>query len=102
MMEASANTKPVTGKFEKIAYGVFVLAGIYFLFTKDYSNAVVFWGLAPIFEPFNAIGCSKDSNASSDCSSISRHVFSILMIIALISSLIVVCNDAVLPQHDSQ
>ncbi|MGV3594138.1 MAG: hypothetical protein ACO1NK_02745 [Sediminibacterium sp.] len=54
MMEASANTKPVTGKFEKIAYGVFVLAGICFLFTKDYSNAVVFWGLAPIFEPFNA------------------------------------------------
>lgn len=54
MMETSANTKPATGKFEKIAYGVFVLAGIYFLFTKDYSNAVVFWGLAPIFEPFNA------------------------------------------------
>lgn len=53
-MEASAHTKPVTGKFEKIAYGVFVLAGIYFLITKDYSNAVVFWGLAPIFEPFNA------------------------------------------------
>ncbi len=53
-MEASAKTKPVSGKFEKIAYGVFVLAGIYFLVTKDYSNAVVFWGLAPIFEPFDA------------------------------------------------
>jgi hypothetical protein len=53
-MEASAKTKPLTGKFEKIAYGVFVLAGIYFLLTKDYSNAVVFWGLAPIFEPFDA------------------------------------------------
>lgn len=53
-MEASANTKTSTGKFEKIAYTVFVIAGIYFLIRKDYSNAIVFWGLAPIFEPFDA------------------------------------------------
>lgn len=53
-MEASVKTKPQSGKFEKVAYAVFVLAGIYFLIRKDYSNAVVFWGLAPIFEPFDA------------------------------------------------
>lgn len=53
-MEATANKKTGTGKFEKIAYSIFVLAGIYFLIRKDYSNAVVFWGLAPIFEPFDA------------------------------------------------
>lgn len=53
-MESSVKTKPQNGKFEKAAYAVFVLAGIYFLIRKDYSNAVVFWGLAPIFEPFDA------------------------------------------------
>lgn len=53
-MEATANKKTTTGKFEKIAYGIFLLAGIYFLIRKDYSNAVVFWGLAPIFEPFDS------------------------------------------------
>lgn len=53
-MEPSANTKTGNGKFQKVAYGIFVLAGIYFLIRKDYSNAVVFWGLAPIFEPFDS------------------------------------------------
>ena len=53
-MEASVKTNTQKGRFEKVAYAVFVLAGIWFLIRKDYGNAVIFWGLAPIFEPFNA------------------------------------------------
>jgi len=52
-MEASAKTKTVNRKWQKYAYAVFLIAGIYFLIQKDYNNAVVFWGLAPIFDPFD-------------------------------------------------
>lgn len=46
-MEASAKTKTVNRKWQKYAYAVFLIAGIYFLIQKDYNNAVVFGGLRP-------------------------------------------------------
>jgi hypothetical protein len=53
-MEASAKTKSGNGKWERVVYAVFLLAGIYFLLKPDYGTAVVFWGLAPVFDPFDA------------------------------------------------
>lgn len=53
MMEAPVKTKSQNTRFQKTGYVVFVLAGIYFLIRKDYSNAVIFFGLAPIFDPFD-------------------------------------------------
>lgn len=54
MMETSAKTNTQNIRFQRVAYGVFLLAGIYFLIRKDYGNAVLFFGLAPIFDPFDA------------------------------------------------
>lgn len=51
-MEDSQKATPTTS-YNKVAYGIFVLAGISFLITKDASNAVIFWGLALIFDPFD-------------------------------------------------
>lgn len=53
-METPVKTKIANGKWEKFAYAVFLAAGFYFLIRRDYGNAVIFWGLAPIFDPFNA------------------------------------------------
>ncbi len=53
-MDASVKTKSGNGKWERVAYVVFLLAGIYFLIKPDYGMAVVFWGLAPVFDPFDA------------------------------------------------
>ena len=59
-MEASVKPKPINGKFQKIAYAVFVLAGICFIIRKEFGTAIIFWGLAPIFDPFNTqISLSK-------------------------------------------
>jgi len=52
-MEASAKPKPVNRNLNRVAYAVFVLAGIYFLIRKDFSSAFTFWALAPIFDPFD-------------------------------------------------
>lgn len=46
-------TKPVNRNFNRVAYCIFLAAGLYFCITKDYNNAVIFWGLAPIFDPFD-------------------------------------------------
>jgi len=54
MMEIPVKTKSQNTRFQKTAYAVFVLAGIYFLIRKDYGNAVIFFGLVPIFDPFDA------------------------------------------------
>jgi hypothetical protein len=37
----------------KPAYIIFVLAGIYFLIIKDFSQAAIFWGISLAFDPFN-------------------------------------------------
>ncbi len=52
-MKTGTNTKPATGNFNKYAYATFLLAGIYFLIQKDISQAIIFWGLAPVFDPFD-------------------------------------------------
>lgn len=49
-MEAA---KPMSKNFNRVAYCIFLAAGLYFCITKDYTNAVIFWGLAPIFDPFD-------------------------------------------------
>ncbi len=52
-METKTQTKPVAKNFNKAAYSIFVLAGIYFIIKHDFSQAVTFWGLAVVFDPFN-------------------------------------------------
>jgi hypothetical protein len=52
-MKQETDTKPVAKSFNKPAYVVFIIAGIYFLIAKDFSQAVTFWGLALVFDPFN-------------------------------------------------
>jgi len=51
-MKTSPSTKPTTKNFNKPAYAVFVALGCYFLFIQDFSQAVIFWGLALVFDPF--------------------------------------------------
>lgn len=46
-------TTPEAINLNKPAYIVFVLVGIVFLLVKDFSQAVIFWGLALVFDPFN-------------------------------------------------
>ncbi len=48
-----AKTKPAAKNINKPGYIIFLLAGMYFMFTKDFSQAVIFWGLALVFDPFN-------------------------------------------------
>ncbi len=52
-MEQQTETKPTARNFNKPAYAVFLLAGIYFLIQRDFSQVVTFWGLALMFDPFN-------------------------------------------------
>ena len=52
-MEQQTETKPTARNFNKPAYAVFLLAGIYFLIQRDFSQVVIFWGLALVFDPFN-------------------------------------------------
>lgn len=48
-----AKTKIAAKTFNKPAYIIFVMAGIYFLITKDFSQATIFWGISLAFDPFN-------------------------------------------------
>ena len=54
-METKTNpTKPVPQSFNRAAYVVFVLAGIYFLlFSQDASQGPLFLSLALVFDPFD-------------------------------------------------
>jgi len=52
-MQQATQTKPKVHYINKLAYAMLLLAGIYFLIQKDFSQAVVFWGLALVFDPFN-------------------------------------------------
>lgn len=52
-MQTETQTKPVAKNINKPAYIIFLIAGIYFLIRKDFEQAVTFWGLALIFDPFN-------------------------------------------------
>lgn len=52
-MEKQTKVKQVPKNINKAAYLIFIAAGIGFLIAKDLSQAVVFWGLALVFDPFN-------------------------------------------------
>ena len=52
-MTTETTTPQKTINLNKPAYIVFVLTGIAFLIMKDFSQAVIFWGLALVFDPFN-------------------------------------------------
>ena len=51
-MQQQTETKPTARNFNKPAYVVYVFSGIYFLIQQDFSQAVIFWGLALVFDPF--------------------------------------------------
>jgi hypothetical protein len=52
-VEPKTETKQKAININKPAYALFILAGIYFLIQKNFSEAVIFWGLALVFDPFN-------------------------------------------------
>lgn len=52
-METKTETNPKILNFNKPAYALFLIAGISFLIARDFSMAVIFWGLALVFDPFN-------------------------------------------------
>jgi len=52
-MDTKSTTTPAAINLNKPAYIVFVLVGIVFLILKDFSQAVIFWGLALVFDPFD-------------------------------------------------
>lgn len=51
MTTTDTNTK--TKNWNKPAYIVFIIAGLVFLISQDLSQAVVFLGLALVFDPFD-------------------------------------------------
>jgi len=51
-MNAAHNTKPAPKNFNKPAYIIFLMAAIYFLVVKDFSQAATFAALALVFDPF--------------------------------------------------
>lgn len=52
-MKTGTETTPQAKNFNKPAYVVFVLAAIFFMVRKDISQAVIFWSLALVFDPFD-------------------------------------------------
>ena len=52
-METETKTKQAERNINKPAYVVFLLAGIYFMIQKNFSEASTFWVLALMFDPFN-------------------------------------------------
>lgn len=52
-MEKEVQTKKVVRNINKPAYIIFLLAGIYFMIVKDFSQASIFLGLGLVFDPFN-------------------------------------------------
>ena len=51
-MEQKTATKPKVYNINKPAYSILLLAGIYFLIRKDFSQASTFLGLGLVFDPF--------------------------------------------------
>jgi hypothetical protein len=51
-MEKQTEVKQPVKNLNKPAYIIFLAAGIGFMVAKDFSQAVVFWGLALVFDPF--------------------------------------------------
>jgi hypothetical protein len=51
----AGSLSPKQAKMNRIVYGVFTLAGIVFALMKDWNNAIIFFGLAPVFDPFGPL-----------------------------------------------
>jgi hypothetical protein len=52
-MDSNKKLKPVAKNFNKPAYIIFILLGIFFLIKKNFSQAVIYCGLALAFDPFD-------------------------------------------------
>ncbi len=52
-MTTETNSKPAVTSFNKPAYVLFVITGLFFLLKKDFSQATIFLGLALVFDPFD-------------------------------------------------
>ncbi len=53
-MEETIKTQNASPIFNRMAYGLFILLGIYFaLFSKDYPSALSNFGIALVFDPFD-------------------------------------------------
>ena len=52
-MEQCTKTKTGAKNYNKPAYIVFVIIAVIFMFLKDFSQAMMFSGLALVFDPFN-------------------------------------------------
>jgi len=46
-------TKMPSAAINKAAYIAFLLVGIFYLVKKDFSNAVIYWGIGLVFYPFS-------------------------------------------------
>ena len=51
--QASADPKQI--RMNRVLYGVFTTAGLIFAILTDWNNAVIFFGLAPVFDPFSPL-----------------------------------------------
>lgn len=52
-MEKEVTTQKTNYNFNKYGYIAFVIAGIGFMFLKEWSNVIIFIGLALVFDPFD-------------------------------------------------
>ncbi len=52
-MQTETKTNQPARNINKPGYIVFLLAGIYFMIRKDFSQAATFWCLALVFDPFD-------------------------------------------------
>jgi hypothetical protein len=54
MEETMKTTQKASPIFNRMAYGAFLILGIYFaLFSKDYPSALGNFGIALVFDPFD-------------------------------------------------
>lgn len=72
-----------TKNYNKTAYTVFVLAGIYFAIVKDFSQAFTFLGLALIFDPFKQ-AMAADKRPRWQRSWLVIHFFATLALLAML------------------
>jgi hypothetical protein len=52
-MATETHTQQKTFDFNKPCYVLFLLTGIVFMITRNFSQATIFWGLALVFDPFD-------------------------------------------------
>lgn len=52
-MTKQSKTNAVKRNINKPAYFIFLAIGIFHLITKDFSSAVIYWGIGLVFDPFD-------------------------------------------------